>query len=186
MLVAGIFKRFMKSDNFWVSTFRDLAFAAVVVGAIGLVLYAYAGVWPPLVSVNGLSMYPDMHDGDLILVQHLDPSQIVTYAAAQSTGYQTFNNYGDVLVYRPFGRTDITPVIHRAMAWVNASDPMWSGSAEAPNSGYVTKGDNNYLYDQAAGICPNSPVKPEWVLGVARARIPYLGYVRSLLGFIGI
>ena len=184
--MAGIFKRFLKSDNFWVSTLRELLFAGVAIGAVALVLYAYSGAWPPLVSVDGLSMDPHMQNGDLILIQKLSPEQVQTYAAARETGYQTFQNYGDVLVYRPFGRTDMTPVIHRAMAWVNASEPMWQGGIAAPESGFITQGDNNYLYDQCSGICPNSPVKPEWVLGVARVRIPYLGYVRSLLGFIGI
>jgi signal peptidase len=171
MMVAGIFKRFLKSNNFWVSTFRDILFAGVAVGAVALVLYAYAGAWPPLVSVDGLSMDPHMHNGDLVL---------------KAADYQTFENYGDVLVYRPFGRTDMTPVIHRAMAWVNASDPMWEGGLAAPSDGFITQGDNNYLYDQCSGICPNSPVKPEWIMGVARFRIPFLGYVRSLLGIFGI
>jgi signal peptidase len=72
------------------------------------------------------------------------------------------------------------------MTWVNASEPMWDGGIAAPNSGFVTQGDNNYLYDQAAGICPNAPVKPEWIMGVAKFRIPLLGYVRGLLGIFGI
>lgn len=181
-----LIKRFLSSDNFWVSTFRDILFAGVVVGAIALILYAYAGAWPPLVSVDGLSMDPHMQNGDLILIQKVDEGKIVTYEAAKNTGYRTFDDYGDVLVYRPFGRTDMTPVIHRAMTLVNASEPMWNGSVAAPESGFVTKGDNNYLYDQCSGICPNTPVKPEWIMGVARARIPYLGYVRSLLGIFGI
>ena len=184
MTVAGIFKRFMKSDNFWVSTFRDILFAGVAIGAVALVLYIYAGAWPPLVSVDGLSMFPNMQNGDLILIQKLSPSQIQTYAEAKLDGYRTFNGYGDVLVYRPFGRADMTPVIHRAMARVSTSQPMWQGSVPAPNDGFVTQGDNNYLYDQSSGICPNTPVKADWILGVAKFRVPYLGYVRSLLSFI--
>jgi signal peptidase I len=184
--VAGIFKRFMKSDNFWVSTFRDILFAGVAIGAVALVLYVYSGAWPPLVSVDGLSMDPHLQNGDLILIQKIDPATIATYESAKDTGYQTFQNYGDVLVYRPFGRTDMTPVIHRAMMWVNESDPMWDGGLAAPSSGFVTQGDNNYLYDQCSGICPNTPVKPEWIMGVARFRIPLLGYVRGVLGIFGI
>jgi signal peptidase len=93
----SVIKRFLKSDNFWVSTFRDILFAGLFVGAIALALYAYTGAWPPLVSVNGLSMDPHMHDGDLILIQKADPASIMTYDAAKGTGYQTFENYGDVL-----------------------------------------------------------------------------------------
>jgi signal peptidase len=113
-------KRFMKSDNFWVSTFRDILFAGIAIGAVALVLYVYSGAWPPLVSVDGLSMDPHMHSGDLILIQKIDPGKIATYDGAKGTDYKTFESYGDVLVYRPFGRSDVTPVIHRAMAWVKA------------------------------------------------------------------
>jgi len=175
---------YMKSENFWVSLSRDVLSALAVIGVIGLALYAYAGVWPPLVSVDGTSMYPHLKDGDLILIQHVDYSKIMTYDAGKAAGYSTFGSYGDVIVYQPFGQKDMTPVIHRAMYRANASDPMWQGSVAAPNNGFVTKGDNNFLFDQSSGVCPNTPVKPEWVLGVARLRIPYLGYVRSLLSFI--
>ena len=181
-----LIKKFLKSKNFWVSTAREFLFAFAFVAIIAGGLYAYSGAWPPLVSVNGLSMYPDMHDGDLILIQKLSPDQIQTYDESLQTGYKTFNNYGDVLVYRPFGRTDETPVIHRAMARVNATDPMWQGSIPAPDDGFVTKGDNNYLYDQCSGICPNTPVQDDWIMGVARLRIPYLGYVRSLFSVFGV
>jgi signal peptidase len=181
-----IIKKFMSSDNFWVSTFRDFLFAGAAVGVVALALFAYAGVWPPLVSVDGTSMDPHMKGGDLVLIQRVDASQIVTFDAAGGGAYRTFEDYGDVIVYRPFGRADMTPVIHRAMTYVNASEPMWKGSVPAPNDGFVTRGDNNYLYDQCSGICPNTPVRPEWVMGVARFRIPYLGHVRSLLGIFGI
>lgn len=174
----------MKSDNFWVSLARETLSALVAVGAIALVLFLYAGVWPPMVSVNGLSMYPNMHDGDLIIIQGIQKSPVTTYQAAQGTGLSSFNDAGDVIVYQPYGRKDMTPVIHRALYYVNASEPMWSGGIQAPNPGYITKGDNNFLFDQSSGVCPNTPVKEEWILGVAKFRIPYLGYVRSLLSFI--
>ena len=82
--------RYMKSDNFWVSLSRDVLSAIAVIAVIGLALYAYAGVWPPLVSVDGTSMYPHMHDGDLILIQHVDYSKIMTYDMGKAAGYSTF------------------------------------------------------------------------------------------------
>ena len=175
---------FMKSNNFWVSLARETLTALAAVGAIALLLFLYAGVWPPMVSVDGLSMYPNMHDGDLIIIQSVQKSPIVTYQAAQGTGYSTFNGGGDVIVYQPFGRKDMTPVIHRALYYVNASEPMWQGGVAAPNAGYITKGDNNFLFDQSSGVCPNTPVESDWILGVARFRIPFLGYVRSIFSFI--
>ena len=174
----------MKSDNFWVSLARETLFALVAVGAIALILFVYAGTWPPMVSVDGLSMFPNMHDGDLIIIQSIQKAPITTYQAAQATNYSSFNGDGDVIVYQPFGRKDTTPVIHRALYYVNASEPMWPGGIAAPNAGYITKGDNNFLFDQSSGVCPNTPVEDSWILGVAKFRIPYLGYVRSLFSFI--
>jgi signal peptidase len=167
------------------SFFRDLAYAFFFVTLIALALFAYSGAWPPLVSVEGTSMYPNMQNGDLIMIQSLNKADIYTKENAISSGYTMFGDYGDVIVYRPFGRTDITPVIHRAMYYSNSSEQMWDGSIDAPNSGYITQGDNNFLFDQCSGICPNTPVKDEWILGVAKYRIPYLGYVRSIFGVLG-
>ena len=184
MAFKELFHTFMHSNNFWISLARDMVYAFAAVGAIALVLFLYAGVWPPMVSVDGTSMYPHMQDGDLILIQGLDKTPITTYDQGKADNYMSFGNYGDVIVYQPFGRKDMTPVIHRAMYYTNASDPMWQGSIGAPNSGYVTQGDNNFLYDQSSGVCPNTPIEKGWILGVAKMRIPYLGYVRSLLSFI--
>ncbi|WP_230742167.1 S26 family signal peptidase [Methanooceanicella nereidis] len=177
--------QFLTSDNFWISLFRDVLYAFALVSVLAIALYAYAGVWPPLVSVEGTSMYPNMQNGDLIVVQGLNKMDIVTNEIGKQNGYKMFGDYGDVIVYRPFGRSDVTPVIHRAMYWTNASEVMWDGGVQAPAEGYITQGDNNFLYDQCSGICPNTPVKDEWILGVAKYRIPYLGYIRGLLGFIG-
>ncbi len=47
----------------------------------------------------------------------------------------------------------------------------------APHAGFFTKGDNNGMYDQVNAIGA-SPVKPSWVTGVARVRIPLLGWIR--------
>ena len=184
MAVKGLVHTFMNSNNFWVSLARDVLFAFTAVAAIALVLYLYAGVWPPMVSVEGTSMYPHMQDGDLILIQGIDKSKIETYEAAKNSGYSTFGAYGDVIVYQPFGRKDMTPVIHRALYHVNASQPMWQGSIQAPNDGFITQGDNNFLFDQSSGVSPNTPVEDDWILGVAKFRIPFLGYVRSVFSFI--
>ncbi len=175
---------FLNSKNFWVSLARDTLFAFAVVGAVALALFLFAGVWPPLVSVDGTSMYPNMQNGDLILIQGIDRSKIVTLEDGRDTGYSTFNGYGDVIVYQPFGRRDVTPVIHRALYRVNASEPMWQGGIPAPCAGFITRGDNNFLFDQNSGVCPNTPVRDDWILGVAKFRIPYLGYVRNIFSFI--
>ncbi|RLG31030.1 hypothetical protein DRO03_02550, partial [Methanosarcinales archaeon] len=67
-------------------------------------------------------------------------------------------------------------IIHRAMYYVEAGEPMWEGGPIAPHAGYITKGDHNKVIDQY-GLC-TVPIREEWVIGVARYRIPYAGYVR--------
>ncbi|MEM3085616.1 MAG: hypothetical protein QXT68_00540 [Halobacteria archaeon] len=100
---------------------------------------------------------------------------------------------GDVIVFYPNGNAACTPIIHRARAWIpdNAS---YGGRAFA-RGGFITKGDNNgpaagddpsRAADQVArggsAACRNTePVQPEWMVGVAKFRVPWLGYVRLLL-----
>jgi signal peptidase len=158
--------------RFWMEALKDVLFAAgVVVVIIGL-LYAYTGSWPPFVSVDGQSMLPNMRQNDLIIIKGLDRADVSTYNQSLSAGYRTFNDYGDVIVYRPFGDSSKTPVIHRDMYYIGEGEPMWPGGPLSPHGGYVTQGDNNFLYDQSSGISLNQPVEPEWILGIAIIRIP--------------
>jgi signal peptidase len=163
----------------------DVLFAFVIVAIIGGLLYAYAGTWPGVVSVMGDSMYPHMHNGDLVVLQGLERTGVITSVEANATGdHVTYSLPGDVIIYHPLGRTDVKPVIHRAMYWVNRSEPMWPDGPAAPASGYITLGDNNGgRFDQDSGICPLQPVRKEWIVGVARINVPYLGYLRSIMPF---
>jgi signal peptidase I len=163
----------------------DVLFALVIVAVLGGLLYAYAGTWPGIVSVTGDSMYPHMHNGDLVLLQGLERTSVITSVMANVSGdHDTYSLPGDVIVYRPDGRTDVKPVIHRAMYWVNQSEPMWPGGPAAPASGYITLGDNNGgRLDQETPICYLQPVRKEWIVGVAKINVPYLGFIRALMPF---
>jgi signal peptidase len=178
-------RSFAEKHPFIYELATDILLALVAVALIGGLLYAYAGTWPGIVSVVGDSMYPHMHNGDLVLLQGLERTSVITSAAANVTGdHVTYGLPGDVIVYRPLGRTDVKPVIHRAMYWVNKSEPMWPGGPAAPASGYITLGDNNGgRYDQDSGICHYQPVRREWIIGVAKINVPYLGYIRALMPF---
>jgi signal peptidase I len=153
-----------------------MAFVLVLVGG----LYLYSGVWPPMVSVDGLSMYPNMRAGDLVILRGVDRVGVVAGCDAVNESYKRFNGFGDVIVYTPMGDKTRTPVIHRAVCWVNEGQPMWRDGPKAPHSGYLTLGDNNFFYDQSTSISPDEPVKPEWILGVSQIRIPYVGTLRAL------
>lgn len=70
---------------------------AVVVGFLGAVLFAVAGVWPPLVVVESESMSPNLRTGDLVFVTEpdryapasADAAGIVTAARADANGTAT-------------------------------------------------------------------------------------------------
>jgi signal peptidase len=69
------------------------------------------------------------------------------------------------------------------MYYVEAGEEMWPGGPKAPHAGYITKGDNNAtnsLLDQQTGIMPNTPIKDEWVVGVVKFKIPYIGKLRLI------
>ena len=183
MSARDIFERIrgMPRGRWLWDTAADLALAVAIIGLICGALYAYAGVWPPMVSVGGTSMYPNLKSGDLVIVRGLDRVGVISGRDAINSSYEKFDGYGDVIVYSPMGNRSITPVIHRAIYYVQAGQPMWPDGPAAPWDGYITLGDNNFLYDQSSSISPDSPVRPAWILGVSQIRLPFLGMVRSLL-----
>lgn len=174
-------KNFKESDNFWIGLLRDLLFVLIVVVMFSSISYIVMGRLSPMVAVESGSMIPHIQIGDIIFVESVDRTKIITYNEGKETGYSTFDEYGDVILYKPRGKDGVTPIIHRAMFYVNEGEPMWLGGPPAPFAGYITKGDNpktNSAYDQQGSISPRIPVKPEWVIGVARFdRIPWLGCV---------
>jgi signal peptidase len=113
--------------------------------------------------------------GDLVIVKEAEKKDIVTYLEGKNTGYKKYGDYGDVIVYYKNGIREkdgqpVTPVIHRAMFWVDVDvenktyhvpeagrtfyneidleqfgDDKLVGTIEGQvlqNSGYVTKGDS--------------------------------------------
>lgn len=150
--VASILAAFRESDNRVVSLARDLLWVVVVVGGIALALYLFAGTWPAVVTIESESMVPHMNVGDLVLVVDEDRfGGLTTWVEGQQTGYSSFGDYGDVIVYRPNGADSVHPIIHRAMTYVDTAAVEESGLAQFyadPHGGYITKGDNNPYIDQ--------------------------------------
>jgi signal peptidase len=172
---------FLRSDNYWVGLARDIVFVLIIVGILASIVYSYSGTLTPLVAVESGSMEPHINIGDIVFIQK--STDIVTYQEGKSKNYATFGNYGDVIVYKPNGDAHKTPIIHRAMYWVNVGDALPNGQ-RATQSGYVTKGDHNLDYDQPflyGGAPIVYPVKPEWIVGKAKFSVPYLGNIRLIL-----
>ncbi len=172
---------FNESENIWIGLLRDFLFVISVVAIFASVSHIALGLYAPMVAVESGSMIPHIQVGDIIFVESLDRTEIITYEKGKENGYSSFGEYGDVILYKPYGKEGVTPIIHRAMYCVEKGEPMWAGGPPAPHSGYITKGDNtrtNPAYDQQGSISYLQPVKKEWVIGVARFyRVPVLGYV---------
>jgi signal peptidase len=229
---------------------KDIISVVVIVGGLSLLFQIALGLWQPMVAVESGSMVPNLNIGDIVVVQGASRTDVTAWDEAEKTGYTAFNNPGDVILYRPYGKASLnlldqfkmllgfapgkdkaTPIIHRALRYVKEGEAMWEGGPAAPFSGYITKGDHNEVIDQMAGqifgpakasyietnrgeimdvgsdvyldkktglliyktengtfvgegISFLTPVKEEWVIGVARAKIPLVGYVRLLPNII--
>jgi len=178
-------KYFKESDNFWIGLSRDFLSVLIFFVMLSSIFYITMGQFSPIVAVESGSMMPHIQIGDYIFIESVDRTKIITYDEGKEMGYSSFDGYGDVILYKPHGKDSVTPIIHRAMYYVKEGQPMWPGGPPAPFAGYITKGDNpktNSAYDQQGSISQHIPVKPEWVIGVARLdRIPLLGCVSMAL-----
>jgi signal peptidase len=133
----SLIAQFRTSDHWAVSLARDLLWVVGVVGGIALLLFLICGTWPAVVTIESESMVPHMNVGDLVVVVQKDRfGDLRTWDEGKKTGYKKFGDYGDVIIYRPNGITDVWasvgllpfskqhPIIHRAMTWTDAGDPV--------------------------------------------------------------
>ncbi len=162
----------------------------VAVIAIGI---AVTGCWPFMVAVESGSMQPNLMPGDVVILMHPSRVGLVTWEEGKEKGYKSFGDYGDVIVYYPNGNGK--PVIHRAIAYVEKGEriPILSkgellySENVAVISGYITQGDANRIPDQLALVKISGkteqlmPVQKDWIIGVAKFRIPLIGYFRLII-----
>lgn len=181
---------------FWLNALLSISVILVVTGGL---LFIISGTWPLVVGVETGSMEPNIAKGDLVVLTAPDrfaPAAadtgigIITHEQAKETGVETFGGYGSVVVFASPNSTG-PPTIHRVHFTVNEGE-NWVAKANesflpaancpaieycpAPHRGFITKGDSNDYYDQASELGP--PVRPDWIIGAARYRIP-LGNLRS-------
>ncbi|MFC6756698.1 MULTISPECIES: S26 family signal peptidase [Haloarcula] len=178
----------------------DILGSAGAVVLVGVLVLTVSGIWPPLVAIESGSMEPQMERGDMVFVMAEERfpgpgarDGVVTAATAESSGYTRFGRPGDVIAFAPNGSDQRTPIIHRAMfyveedeKWYSRADPESIGDADnceelancpAPHAGFITKGDANGRYDQVQPT-KSTVVRPRWVIGTAEVRVPGLGLVR--------
>lgn len=117
--------------NGTISFLKEVAVAALAVGIIMGGLYAYSGVWPPMVVVeSGSMMHSDTESklgvidtGDMVFVKAVKSHEkVVTYMDGRENNLNNYGDAGNVIVYRPYGDASKVPIIHRAVAWVEVND----------------------------------------------------------------
>src|SRR6266511_2672 len=122
-------------ENVWLGLARDLIVAGVIVAVFLASMYAYAGTWPPLVVVESSSMQHSNREsflgvidtGDMVFQQAAPTrSSVTTYVEGRASGYSTYGDYGDVIIFNRPG--DPTPVIHRAILYATVYS---DGTADA-------------------------------------------------------
>jgi signal peptidase len=119
---------------------RDLGVAALIVGIILLSLFLYTGNWPPMVVVESQSMQHSgdesfvgvIDTGDLVLVQDVhSTSDVITYVEGQATGYSTYGQFGDVIIFKRGGNMEGKSIIHRALVRLDWNES--SGTIDIPD-----------------------------------------------------
>ncbi len=175
---------------------KDVLSTVLIVAVIIGLGIAITGTWPFMVAVQSGSMEPHLHIGDVVILVSPSRTSIVTWVEGKKLHYKSFGDYGDVIVYYPNGDKRFTPIIHRVIAWVNKGEripildhrtgKLILSNVIAPCSGYITQGDHNPIPDQLAMIDGERilPVKNSWIVGVAKFRIPYIGYLRLIFNYI--
>lgn len=173
------------------SLLKDIVSALITVAVIVAVGIAITGTWPFMVAIESGSMEPHMHRGDVVILFSPDRVGLITWEEGKKLNYISFGDYGDVIVYKPNGHGK--PIIHRVIAYVHKGDripikyrgKIIPSNFRAISDGYITQGDANEIPDQLAIINGEKilPVKREWIIGVAKFRIPLIGYVRLIFNF---
>lgn len=144
---------------------RDAGVALLFVVIILLSMFAFTGQWPPLVVIESQSMMHNKNSiseigaidtGDLVLVQKVDePSDIKTYMDGFTSDYRTYGDYGDVVIYKNKGSETTTPIIHRAIIYLeyNPSDLSYKSESlrDAPSYKWTTS-DKSDTWDHLTSM----------------------------------
>jgi len=215
------FLKFWRSDNNKISLIRDVMVALILVLIILTALWAYTGQWfgTPMVAIESGSMmhlnepfgrFGTINAGDMVLLVKVNKhSDIFTQIERDPDNYY-YGDFGDVIVYRPYGDENRDQIIHRVMCWIEYNEDEGTYTVEGydifnktsitidqlglknyipnpPHSGYITKGDNPVTNDRAdqapGGIC-DQPIKLEWISGKARSELPWIGTLNLLFNDI--
>jgi signal peptidase I len=169
-----------EKEGSWKDLARDGLVAVIIVAVVLGGTYAYTGNWPPLVVVESSSMqhgsqasnFGVIDTGDMVF-QQVAPTResVITYLEGRTSGYMTYGDYGDVIIFSTGGDT---PIIHRAIMYVTLHD---TGPSVDDGSANITLDvplpDQDWVATNAAGPTRN------WI-GLKTLTIFYMGYGRNV------
>jgi signal peptidase I len=121
---SGLFQDKEEKGSSWKGLARDGLIALAIVAIVLGILYAYAGVWPPLVVVESESMQHSgsesslgvIDTGDMVFQQQAPTREsIITYVEGRASGYAAYGDFGDVIIFRQ--PRSAVPIIHRAILY---------------------------------------------------------------------
>jgi len=201
---------------------------ACLIGVPLLSLFAYSGIWLPMMVVSSGSMTHDdasfghigsIETGDVVIPKRAGIDEVVTWEEGKEAGYMTYGDWGDVIIYHKNGDMNQPPVIHRAMVRIDKPKEtnvtnirgyraqieveesqfgdghftvfitLWSPSGglsayrrsikNVPLNTLITWGDHNRAPDQISLPAANGglvrPIQKEWLVGVSRGEMPWMG-----------
>jgi len=115
--------------SIWRDTAKDVIISIIIVLVIFLSLYAYAQTWPPIVVIESgsmqhgdLSHIGTIDTGDIVIVKKVySADDVISYVEGRMKGYETYGDYGDVLIYKCHGEL----IIHRAIVYLHWNGKEW-------------------------------------------------------------
>src|SRR2546428_1042257 len=100
-------------------------------------MFAYTHVWQAVdVVESGILQHSHtrgflgaIDTGDVVLVEAVhSTSDVITYVQGRASGYETYSNYGYVIIFHPPGApADVTPIIHRTILYADLSASPFGG-----------------------------------------------------------
>src|SRR5659263_582462 len=99
----NILKKSKETESFWVGLRKDFIFVLAIIVIFVAVSKIAMGLYTPMVAVESGSMIPHIQIGDIIFVQSIDRTEIITYQTGKQTNYSSFSEFGDVILYKRLG-----------------------------------------------------------------------------------
>jgi signal peptidase len=103
-----IIKDFNENESFWAGILRDFLAVILVVCIFSSLSYVALGRWSPMVAVESESMIPYMQIGDIVFIQGIDRTDIITHEKGKEIGYitkgdnnQAYDQMGSVSYLKP-------------------------------------------------------------------------------------